>query len=133
MSLDVQSRRDLILYRIGRAEQAYIEAVDSARMGYWILAINRLYYALFYISNALLIDKGITVKSHAGVIVKISQSFVKTGLLTKEDGRLLSLLQNMRCEGDYDEFVDWNEEQVAPFFSPVRQLMDKMKGMISQK
>lgn len=133
MSLETEYRRDLILYRIDRAEQTYTEALDSAHMKHWILVINRLYYALFYMSNALLIDRGITVKSHAGVIVKISQCFVKTGLLTKEDGRLLTLLQNMRCEGDYDEFVDWTEEQVSPFFPPVRQLMDKMKGMISQK
>ena len=35
-----------------------IEARDNAKMKHWRLAANRLYYALFHIASALLVDKG---------------------------------------------------------------------------
>ena len=130
MSLTFEERQELIRYRIERAELTYKEAEDTARLGHWILTVNRLYYTLFYISNALLLDKGMYAKIHAGVIAKISEHFVKSGPLSKEDGRILGSLQTMRCKGDYDDYVEWTESDVMAYFPKVRQLMDKMKGMI---
>ena len=133
MPLTTEERKELIRYRIERAELTYKEAEKTAQLGYWILAVNRLYYTLFYMSNALLLDKGMFAKTHAGVIAKISEHFVKSNFLTKEEGRVLGALQTMRCKGDYDDFVEWTESDVMAYFPKVRQLMDKMKGMISQK
>lgn len=72
-------------------------------------------------------------KTHSGVIAKISEHFVKSGSLSKEEVRILGVLQTMRCKGDYDDYVEWTESDVMAYFPKVRQLMDKMKGMISQK
>ena len=53
--------------------------------------------------NALLVDKGMFAKTHAGVIAKINEYFVKTGILSRDEGRTISILQNMRQSGDYDD------------------------------
>lgn len=74
--MEIKSKKDLEQYRAERAYKALSEAEDNAAMGHWTLAANRLYYALFYMSSAVLLDKGIEVKSHAGVIAKIGQYIV---------------------------------------------------------
>lgn len=62
MALDIESQKEIVKYRIEKAERTVIEAKDCAVMGHWTLAANRLYYALFYVANALLVDKGMYVR-----------------------------------------------------------------------
>lgn len=84
-----------------------------------------IYYTLFYISNALLVDKSMFAKTHAGVIAKINEHFVKTGILSRDEGRTISILQNMRQSGDYDDCFEWSEEDVFPFFKRTEELLLK--------
>lgn len=133
MALTIDDKKAIIAYRIQKSEQTMVEARDCARMGHWSLAANRLYYALFHIASALLIDKGYTSKTHSGIICIIGQEFVMKGLLNSEDGRLLSRLQNMRQSGDYDDMFDWTEKDIQPLFKPTEMLLEKMKKMISLK
>lgn len=56
-------------------------------------------------ASALLVDKGFIARSHSGVIHIIGSEFVKKDFLSKEDGRLISRLFNMRQSGDYDDLL----------------------------
>ena len=71
------------------------------------------------------------VRTHAGMIAKIHEHFVKTGILTKEEGRTISILQNMRHSGDYDDCFEWEEDDVRPFFKKTQDLIEKIKGLIT--
>lgn len=133
MALTIDDKKAIIAYRIQKSEQTMTEAHDCAKMGHWSLTANRLYYALFHVASALLIDKGYTSKTHSGIICIIGQKFVTQGLLTSEDGRLLSRLQNMRQSGDYDDMFDWTKEDIEPLFKPTEILLNKMKGLINIK
>ena len=97
----------------------FVEAEDCASMEYWTLAANRLYYAAYYASSALLVNDGLMEKTHEGTIGMIGQHYVRIGVLTKEDGALLARLQNMRHTGDYDDFLDWTQADVEPCFPKV--------------
>ena len=54
------------------------------QLGFWNLAGNRLYYAVFHMASALLLDKGFVAKTHSGVIHLIGANFVTTNRLSKE-------------------------------------------------
>lgn len=69
MSLTLDDKKAIIAYRIQKSNQTMVEASDCAQMGHWSLAANRLYYALFHLASALLIDKGYTSKTHNGIFV----------------------------------------------------------------
>ena len=58
--------------------------------------------------------KGISAKTHTGVIGLIGKEFVQNNLLNTDDAKLISRLQNMRQSGDYDDMFDWSENDVAP-------------------
>jgi uncharacterized protein (UPF0332 family) len=53
-------------------------------------SVSRSYYAMFYCVQALLLTKGLTVSSHAGLNTVFSEQFVKTGLLPKQMSRELN-------------------------------------------
>ncbi len=133
MPLESADKKSIIAYRIERAEATMVEAEDNAKLKHWNLAANRLYYSVFHMTSALLLDKGIHFKSHAGAIRALGLHFVTKGLMTSEDGRLVSRLQNMRSSGDYDDLFDWSEEDVAPMFEPTKTLISKIKNLITLK
>lgn len=133
MALSIEEKRAILAYRKQKAEKALIEAKDNAKMEHWNLVANRLYYAVFYMASALLIDKGFTAKSHNGIFCILGQEFVHKGLLSREDAKLASRLQNMRQSGDYDDMFDWTEEDVLPLFEKTENLITKMDKLISIK
>ena len=50
---------EYIAYRINKAEEVYTAAVILYDAGQWNSAINRLYYACFYVASALLLKRGV--------------------------------------------------------------------------
>lgn len=132
MGLTTEERKVLVTYRINKARDVFTEAVDVARLNHWNLTVNRLYYAVFHICSAILLSKGYTARTHSGVIQIMMKEFVKTEVLSKEEGVLISTLFNMRNSGDYDDMFDWNESQVSPLIEPTRELLSKIEKMIDQ-
>lgn len=60
----------------------------------------------------------------------IGRHYVRTGILTNENGALLARLQNMRHTGDYDDFIDWTQEDVEPYISKTEAYIDIIKAII---
>ena len=81
--LTEDERKALVTYRLEKAGETLVEAKDCGNMNHWTLAANRLYYAAYYASSALLIQNEIVAKSHEGVIGMIGQNFVLRALFQK--------------------------------------------------
>ena len=133
MLLTEEERKAIVVYRLEKADDAFIEAKDCASMGHWTLAASRLYYAAYYASSALLVSAGYTAKTHEGTIGMIGQNYIRAGILEKEDGALLARLQNMRHTGDYDDFIDWTQEDVEPYIAKVEAYVEKLKRIIYKR
>lgn len=63
--------------------------------------VSRCYYAMFYVTEALLFTKGLKASSHKGVISLFGKHFIKTGILKEELGRALRRGYDLRQKGDY--------------------------------
>ena len=129
--LDAQQRRDVVSSRIEKSYKSLAEAKAVGGLGYWNLAGNRLYYCVFHMASALLLDKGLSAKTHAGVIHLIGEKFIAAGLLDRSYGRLFSRLYELRQSGDYDDMYDATEEEVAPYFEKVETFIGDMKKLIT--
>ena len=125
-----EEREALVKYRIEKAYSTLVEARDCADDNHWTLTANRLYYAVYYASKALLIQNGIIAKSHEGVIGQIGEKFVLTGVISKDEAKLLARLQNMRKIGDYDDFIEWFKDDVEPLFESVENYIEKIKILV---
>ncbi len=123
----------LAKYRIERARNTYIEAVDNAGMGHWNLVANRLYYSVFHALNALIVIDGDVVRTHKGLISVIGLHYVTTGEIKTEDNKLIMRLFRMRQTADYDDYCDWDEQDVSPLVEKVKSLLDKIELILNRK
>lgn len=110
--LSNESIEALVAYRFQRAKETLAEVPFLKQQGYYNTAINRLYYACYYASVALLIKHGINPSTHAGVKQMIGLHFVSTGRLSRELGRFFSLVFERRHSSDYDDFAYSNEKDI---------------------
>ena len=133
MSLTEEERNAITKYRIEKAIQTLEDAKQIAEIKRWSSAINRLYYSIYYAATALLISNGHISRTHAGMMSLMNQFYVTTGVLTKEDGKLIKRLFDLRQESDYDDFVDVDEEDVKHYMPQVEALVEKLIGLTNDK
>lgn len=105
--MDTGEIEAVIFYRRQKSYAALKEVDDLIKDAHWNLAIQRLYYAAYYMASALLIKNNILTQTHNGVVGQIGLHFVITGKLSREDGRLYSRLLQNRITGDYNDFFDF--------------------------
>jgi len=124
------SNEELVKYRFSRAKETLNEAILLANGDHWNAVANRLYYACFYLVNALLIHNDLSFNSHNGVKTEFHRSFVKTEKITIKSGKLFSRLFNLRHEGDYADFKRYQKEEIEPFISDVEEFFLEIEKLI---
>lgn len=124
--------KEYVKYRLDSACKTFDAAKILAENGYWNSEVNRLYYAVFYAVNALLVAHKIKTKSHSAVKSQFSLHFIKTGKLDIKFGKLLVKLHNLRQKGDYENVFDYDEESVKPLFEPVAEMIKQIEKEIQK-
>lgn len=133
-TLSDEDRREVVLYRLEKAERTYNEAVDIIEKGYTEIVANRLYYAAYYAVTAYLIAKGVTVKSHSGVRSMFGLHLIKTKLLDGKFSPIFNTLFSLRMTGDYEDRRNLDmEKDVKPLVKPAKELIDKVSEMAREK
>lgn len=126
------SKRDLIEYRIKRAKDTFQDALILAEKNKWNSAINRLYYAAYYAVIALLLKSDIKATTHNGVKSNFSEYFIKTGIISKDLGKIFSQLFTWRQKGDYDDLFDFEKDKVLPYLEPVKELIETIGKIVRE-
>ena len=129
MSLNLDERTAVVEFRLEKAERAYQQACGVVKMQYWETIANRLYYAAYNAVSALLIAYGYSAQSHSGVIHLFGQNFIKTGILSREKGKLYHDLFTMRLTGDYDDTYGLTEDDILPYMEPAKQLIQEVSAL----
>lgn len=115
---------DVVSYRINRAREALEEAQILSEAARWNVSVNRLYYACFYAVSALLAKHGMASSKHAGVRGLFNRHYVKTGKVPVDTARIYNDLFERRQEGDYIDFVYFEEKDVIPWILNARRFVD---------
>lgn len=116
---------------MAKAERACTSAQVLLDAGDIDGACNRAYYAMFNAARAALIASGVPVapatrKTHGSLISVFGRHLVKSGLVSKEMGRLLNRAQEIRQVADYKgDSVEASDaqlivEQAASFIAAMR-------------
>lgn len=124
---------DLVFHRMARANETMEDARILAHSGRWNACVNRLYYACFYGVSALLVLHGLSSSKHTGVRSLFNSQYVKPGKIPKELARIYNDLFEKRQEGDYIDFVVFQESQVLPLVSKAEQLIKHITGLIEKE
>lgn len=128
--LDDDSRNALVEYRLERAYKTMEEATLLEGQGYYNAAVNRLYYACYYATEALLLKNKIEAKSHAGVKAMLGLHFVTKGLVPVNIGKILSTLYEKRQSGDYDDFIYCDKEMTDDLTVQAKTYIDSLAQLL---
>jgi uncharacterized protein (UPF0332 family) len=134
MTLSQEERNMVIDYRIEKAKEAFEGAeANVSQLKNWAIAGNRLYYAVYYITSALLIRNKHVAHTHAGTRNFFHQYFVKTGVVSKELGHTYDKLFETRQHSDYDDFYDLEEQDVLPLIEQTKRFIDEIEKLINER
>ncbi|OKH18767.1 HEPN domain-containing protein [[Limnothrix rosea] IAM M-220] len=123
--------KEIIQYRLDRAEETYQAAQFLATIKNWNSCINRLYYSCFYAVSALLLKDSLSSPKHTGVRSLFNKNYVKTGIISKDLARLYNDLFERRHEADYADFVDFDESETIPLLHKTRVFLNEVSKTIA--
>jgi uncharacterized protein len=121
---------DYITYRIKKAEESFTAASLMAEHHLLTSAVNRCYYACFYMVDALFTSNHIMAKTHSGARNQFNLHFIKTGMVSVEFGELFSELADLRQEGDYGSKFEIEEKDLESLMTGTRKFIDCIKRLI---
>jgi len=108
---------------LAKAQDA-IEATELlVRGGKHNVAAGRAYYAMFYVAEALLFEKGLEFRKHGGVHAAFGEHFAKTGVLDVKHHRYLLEAFEGRVEADYGVDVIINETAVDEMIQQAKEFL----------
>jgi len=130
MGLTNEERKFVVQFRVEKAKNTCSEVAILIDNKLWHTAANRLYYACYYVVSALLIQNGIEAQTHHGIINQMGLRFVKTGLISLENGDLYKRLFELRQKGDYDDWVVVKESDIVPLLEPAENFIKTIEQLI---
>ncbi len=130
---DDNERQQAILYNLERANGTLNDAILLATNSSCNSCANRLYYAAFYATTALLIKNDLYSKTHSGTKNLFNQYFIKTGIIEELKGYFYNELFDNKQEGDYATFSNYQKEDIFPMIAPTKEFIETLRNLIEEK
>jgi uncharacterized protein (UPF0332 family) len=127
------TERQIVKTYLDAANEALAGGQFNLDGGYYAIAVNRAYYAVFYAANALLATKGLARGKHSGTISAFRQSFVKPGLIEPEYSAIYGSLMDDRHVSDYDMDTSIEPERAASDVEGARKFVAHIETYLRQE
>ena len=124
-------KSELVAYRLQRARESVQDARVLADAERWNSAVNRLYYACFYVVSALLAQEELSSSRHTGLRSLFNQHFVRVGRMAKDKVRIYYDLFERRQEGDYVDFVRYEASQVRAWLPEAEAFVEYIASFLA--
>jgi len=116
MKADVQELMDKAVRSLKTAENILKDGeVDFAG--------SRAYYAMFYVAEALLLQRDLSFSSHSAVTSNFGKEFARTGTLSPKFHNYLIKAQDRRNIGDYAIGTHLTEEEVREMLTWAKEFI----------
>jgi len=115
---------------IQRAERAITSAELLLKERDVDTSVSRSYYAMFYVTEALLLTKELKFSSHKSVISLFGEHFVKTGIFKSEMGKRLSKTFEKRLIGDYSFFPEIDNASAKEVLRGAKEFVREIKDYL---
>ena len=121
---------DLAKYRLEKAKNTLSYAKSYINDTTLDSTVNRIYYAMFYAVNALLITKGLYSSKHSGVRSIFNREIVNEGLIEKQWGEFFTDMFDRRQKGDYKDFVEFEKQEVEEWLKKSEEFINIIDKLV---
>ena len=122
--IENQDRTSLITYRIEQAKETIMLAEFLLQSNKLTVAVNRIYYGMYYALTALAIKNKFETSKHTQLIGWFNKEFISTNRVDVKYGKILRIAFSNRTKGDYDAYVHFEKNEVE-------SMLNEMKDFIS--
>jgi uncharacterized protein (UPF0332 family) len=129
--MSTPSKEDIIRLKIAKAERTLSEAEKMIEFDFAGAAMNRLYYACFYASTALLFSKDIFTKTHSGVKQMLGLHFISPGMISFKLGQFYGDIFRSRQGSDYDDLSEADIVIVKEFAIAAREFVNASRKILN--
>lgn len=130
MILDDNKRQAIIDYRIEQAKGLFNDIDVLINSGKFIFAVNRIYYAMFYMVTALALKYKFETSKHNQLLGWFNKTFIKDEIIKHKFGETLRLAYKNRINGDYDTFVEFTHDEVVDMFEKMKEFISEIDNYI---
>ncbi|MEL7672038.1 HEPN domain-containing protein [Methanobacterium sp.] len=116
---------------IKNSDEKLLAAKTLFENGFYGDAVSRAYYAMFFVTKALLSKKDSYPRTHRGLISQFGLLFVKKGEFKKELFDLLTRAQEDREEADYGLFLELDKEESLIIIKGAELFLEECKLILS--
>lgn len=130
---DTGGAKELANYRLIVAKEDLAAAKNGLDQGFYRMANNRAYYAIFRAISACLALEFKAYKQHSQVIGNFNKDFVHTGIFPKEVSRKISRAQEVRHASDYDDFYIIRVDEVKEQIATAEEVVAMVEGYLQER
>ena len=128
--MKADEKNALIEHRISKAIAAIDEVDFLMSNKKFLLAVNRIYYGMFYILSALSLKYDFSTSKHQQLIGWFNKEFVATGKVEPKYGKIIHNAFSNRSTGDYDDFAEFEEDEVKMSFNELKDFIKTIKALL---
>ena len=131
MSLTETEIKNIVTFRLEKAKNTFAEIPILRENKLYRTAANRLYYACYYAATALLINDGYETHTHSGVKTLLGLHYLNENKIEKSLGKMYRQLFNLRQTGDYEDWINIDEEDIIPFIEPAEKFIAEIEMLVN--
>ena len=124
---------DLSRYRLDKASEMLATARRDMNAEDYASANNRAYYCIFHAMRAVLALDGEDYQKHSAVIARFSLNYLKTDILPREYGKLISNASLIRNRSDYEDFYICSVEDTQKLVAGAEEFLKCVTGYLNEK
>ena len=124
-------REVLIQYRLNQSLQTIGEVRKLIDADLLNIAVNRIYYGIFYSLTALALRYEYQSSKHFQLMGWFNQNFIKPGLIEIKYGKILRDAFKNRSDGDYAPFIQFEKDDVLDMQLDMIEFIERIKSFLS--
>ena len=132
MIKDNKDRKALIKYRIDCAYQAKDDADLLIKGERYNASVNRVYYGMFYMLNALALLHKFQTSKHQQLIGWFNKNFIKDKIIPIKYAIHIKNAFNNRNKADYGDFIEINKSEAINLFEDLKDFISKLENYIQK-
>jgi uncharacterized protein (UPF0332 family) len=124
-------REILIQYRLNQSRQTIGEVSKLIESDLLNIAVNRIYYGIFYSLTALALKYEYESSKHFQLMGWFNQHFIKPGLIEIKYGKILRDAFKNRSDGDYAPFILFEKDDVLEMQLDMIDFIERIESFLS--
>ncbi|MBI2419498.1 MAG: HEPN domain-containing protein [Ignavibacteriales bacterium] len=128
--MDKEEKQVLIRLRVEQSDEALNDTEYLLEGNRLSTAVNRLYYAVFYMLSAFALKDGFSTSKHAQLIGWFNKTYIHSHSIDVKYSNLIYQIFKNREKSDYDFLFSMTREQVESSLNEIKELIDTLKELL---